>query len=626
VTPDPESRVLAEERCAIVRSVLARLSTRDRDVLRAVFLEEKEKDEVCAQLGVGRDYLRGCCIAPSRNSGLATRRRPPAREALARSALRPPRSRSEDSHDHQQALETEAVEQYLLGSSIPRSATHSRITSLLRGMRGRRAPGSAVSRRRQGASGRGAGVSASGGAPGLTRRAWRGWFWPVPAGALAACAALLVDGGVPGRRGPAAAQARSSACGLDSGSAVDVLSVSRAAPQVVTVSKAQRQIGLTLSRSAAAPFTHYRCTLAQADGRAVLSAVLAAPAAGEELQLLLPLARLAPADYVLMVAGMASETADATDPQSPSTTSHFDIGKEHCDVDTTAVRTSHFLVQPDHHRRYRLRHRGMLHLYQEPAGTAAQREEAVLLQCRRIRCGRHPHRHSGPRSPGRAAAGAGSDAAAACGRQGRRQDREGLPDGPVDTPEAKWVIGIDSAETSVTGQQVDGCYVTTATSKIDGLNVLGRLKAKQIETTFVTRRCLEDGRGARFRTLSADFTGLTIDGVEIKPVRMASFGEELSASELIAKPTTDRGPLFDLAGAPDAIESALARRPPNRRCGPCWAIGSCWHRSSVPWAKTKPYWLRWQRRIRTRTRGVPSFYREMGYTSRTSARSISVGP
>ena len=58
VTPDPESRVLAEERCAIVRSVLARLSTRDRDVLRAVFLEEKEKDEVCAQLGVGRDYLR----------------------------------------------------------------------------------------------------------------------------------------------------------------------------------------------------------------------------------------------------------------------------------------------------------------------------------------------------------------------------------------------------------------------------------------------------------------------------------------------------------------------------------------------------------------------------------------
>jgi RNA polymerase sigma-70 factor (ECF subfamily) len=57
-TPGPEDRVLAEERREIVRSVLDRLSTRDRAVLQAVFLEEKQKDEVCAQLGVGRDYLR----------------------------------------------------------------------------------------------------------------------------------------------------------------------------------------------------------------------------------------------------------------------------------------------------------------------------------------------------------------------------------------------------------------------------------------------------------------------------------------------------------------------------------------------------------------------------------------
>jgi RNA polymerase sigma-70 factor (ECF subfamily) len=57
-TPGPEDHVLAEERRAIVRSVLDRLSTRDRAVLQAVFLDEKQKDEVCAQLGVGRDYLR----------------------------------------------------------------------------------------------------------------------------------------------------------------------------------------------------------------------------------------------------------------------------------------------------------------------------------------------------------------------------------------------------------------------------------------------------------------------------------------------------------------------------------------------------------------------------------------
>jgi RNA polymerase sigma-70 factor, ECF subfamily len=58
VTPDPERRLLSEERRAIVRRVLDSLPSRDRAVLQAIFLEEREKDEVCAQLGVGRDYLR----------------------------------------------------------------------------------------------------------------------------------------------------------------------------------------------------------------------------------------------------------------------------------------------------------------------------------------------------------------------------------------------------------------------------------------------------------------------------------------------------------------------------------------------------------------------------------------
>jgi RNA polymerase sigma-70 factor, ECF subfamily len=55
---DPESQFLSDERRALVRDVLDRLPAKDRAVLRAVFLEEKEKDEVCAELGVGRDYLR----------------------------------------------------------------------------------------------------------------------------------------------------------------------------------------------------------------------------------------------------------------------------------------------------------------------------------------------------------------------------------------------------------------------------------------------------------------------------------------------------------------------------------------------------------------------------------------
>ena len=42
----------------LVRRVLDGLAERDRSLLRAVFLEERDKDEVCTELGVDRDYLR----------------------------------------------------------------------------------------------------------------------------------------------------------------------------------------------------------------------------------------------------------------------------------------------------------------------------------------------------------------------------------------------------------------------------------------------------------------------------------------------------------------------------------------------------------------------------------------
>ncbi|MGC1418359.1 MAG: sigma-70 family RNA polymerase sigma factor [Candidatus Acidiferrum sp.] len=41
-----------------VREVLEDLPKKDRELLHAFFLEEKDKDEVCAQFGVDRDYLR----------------------------------------------------------------------------------------------------------------------------------------------------------------------------------------------------------------------------------------------------------------------------------------------------------------------------------------------------------------------------------------------------------------------------------------------------------------------------------------------------------------------------------------------------------------------------------------
>lgn len=41
-----------------VREILTRLSDRDRQLLKRVFLEERDKDEVCAEFGVDREYLR----------------------------------------------------------------------------------------------------------------------------------------------------------------------------------------------------------------------------------------------------------------------------------------------------------------------------------------------------------------------------------------------------------------------------------------------------------------------------------------------------------------------------------------------------------------------------------------
>jgi RNA polymerase sigma-70 factor (ECF subfamily) len=41
-----------------VRDILGQLPEKDRRLLRAVFLEEKDKDEVCIEFGVDRDYLR----------------------------------------------------------------------------------------------------------------------------------------------------------------------------------------------------------------------------------------------------------------------------------------------------------------------------------------------------------------------------------------------------------------------------------------------------------------------------------------------------------------------------------------------------------------------------------------
>lgn len=58
VTIDLDGMLVTRETGEQVRRILAQLPEKDRQLLRAIFLEEKNKDEVCRQFGVNRDYLR----------------------------------------------------------------------------------------------------------------------------------------------------------------------------------------------------------------------------------------------------------------------------------------------------------------------------------------------------------------------------------------------------------------------------------------------------------------------------------------------------------------------------------------------------------------------------------------
>ena len=57
-TPSALNMVISEETRNLVRHTLNRLNERDRSLLQAVFLEERDKDEVCTEFGVDRNYLR----------------------------------------------------------------------------------------------------------------------------------------------------------------------------------------------------------------------------------------------------------------------------------------------------------------------------------------------------------------------------------------------------------------------------------------------------------------------------------------------------------------------------------------------------------------------------------------
>src|SRR5579864_5624238 len=58
VTVDVLGAIAAQQMGEKVREILEEMPEKDRRLLREVFLEERDKDEVCRDFGVDRDYLR----------------------------------------------------------------------------------------------------------------------------------------------------------------------------------------------------------------------------------------------------------------------------------------------------------------------------------------------------------------------------------------------------------------------------------------------------------------------------------------------------------------------------------------------------------------------------------------
>jgi len=57
-SPGAEGRMISEERTSVVRRILGELPEKDRELLRRVLLEEEDKDLVCRELQIDRNYLR----------------------------------------------------------------------------------------------------------------------------------------------------------------------------------------------------------------------------------------------------------------------------------------------------------------------------------------------------------------------------------------------------------------------------------------------------------------------------------------------------------------------------------------------------------------------------------------
>lgn len=72
--PQPEDILLRRERAARVHEVLSILPERDREILRKLFFDGVHRDEICAEMGVDRGYLRVLVHRASNNFRILMKR------------------------------------------------------------------------------------------------------------------------------------------------------------------------------------------------------------------------------------------------------------------------------------------------------------------------------------------------------------------------------------------------------------------------------------------------------------------------------------------------------------------------------------------------------------------------
>jgi RNA polymerase sigma-70 factor (ECF subfamily) len=86
-TASAETVMIGADEQELVRQAIAELPAKDRELLRSLFFEERDKDEICRSLGVDRQYLRVLVHrAKGRFRDAFARLNPDSRESVAETA------------------------------------------------------------------------------------------------------------------------------------------------------------------------------------------------------------------------------------------------------------------------------------------------------------------------------------------------------------------------------------------------------------------------------------------------------------------------------------------------------------------------------------------------------------